>query len=283
MLFRSDASSLVTYLDCGKNLMDELMPWATYEAGKPMEEAKPRMTLDDVYALADKGKALTWADLLAFEGRGYGSGLLIGRFPINNDYCLEAFGGELDGSPWRVQLLKADENGEFLAGRPGLYIDFFTQDIDTFLSGAQTQSITVTSGGVTIEPYSIMRFSETWTEYGQVAADGMPIELELAEHTEEIPALRLDGELRIWVPTDTSFLAFYMLDPQDNEPLMAEELCNAHVESAYVETVTAPRGLSSGRYLCYFRFVRACNFNSAKEQFDTLGDDCYFWLEIPER
>lgn len=31
----SDANSLVTYLDCGKNLMDELMPWALLRAGEP--------------------------------------------------------------------------------------------------------------------------------------------------------------------------------------------------------------------------------------------------------
>lgn len=142
--------------------------------------------------------------------------------------------------------------------------------------------LTVTSGNVTVEPYPIMRFSEIWTEAGQLSADGLPIELELEEHAEEIPALRLDGDLRIWVPTGTSFLAFYLLDPESNEPLIAEVLCNVRVESAYEETVTAPKGLSPGRYLCYFGFVRACIF-SEDGRFDRLGDDCYFWLEIPER
>ena len=40
----SDANSLVTYLDCGLNLLDELMPWATYEAGMPIESG---LTVDD--------------------------------------------------------------------------------------------------------------------------------------------------------------------------------------------------------------------------------------------
>ena len=188
----SDANSLVTYLDCGKNLMDELMPWATYEAGKPIEEAKPRMTLNDVYALADKGLALTWSDLLAFEGEEIGSGQLIWRFPINDTYCLEAYDGELDGPPEHVLLLIADENGEFRPG-PGLYIDILTQDVYAYLSGAHTRSITVTSGGVTVEP-SLYLLNETiWTDYGWLVADGVPLAAAL-EDADKIPTLTLASD-----------------------------------------------------------------------------------------
>lgn len=278
----TDANAPVIYLECGENLMDELMAWATNEAGKPMEEAKPRMTLDDVYVLAAKGSALTWADLLAFEGTQYGSGVRAWRFPINNEYCLKAFDGDLDGSPMWVQLLKADENGEFVAGRPGLYIDIFTQDIDAFLSGAQTRSVIVTSGGVTVEPYPIARFAEYWTELGLMGTDGQMIEAELAEHAEEIPTLRLDGELRVRMPEGTSYLSLFVLDGQSNEPLMTKVLCSTTLEQALEMSVTELDDLASGRYLCYFGFVRACNFNE-DGHFDRYGDDCYFWLEIPER
>lgn len=182
----------VIYLDCGENLMDELMAWATYEAGKPIEEAKPRMTLNDVYALADKGLALTWSDLLAFEGEEIGSGQLIWRFPINDSFCLEAYDGELDGPPERVLLLIADENGEFRPG-PGLYIDILTQDVYAYLSGAHTRSITVTSGGVTVEP-SLYLLNETiWTDYGWLVADGVPLAAAL-EDADKIPTLTLASD-----------------------------------------------------------------------------------------
>ena len=186
------SQSMVISFDCGENLMDELMAWATYEAGKPIEEVKPRMTLDDVYTLADKGMSLTWTDLLAFEGEEIGSGQLIWRFPINDTYCLEAYDGELDGPPEHVLLLIADENGEFRAG-PGLYIDIFTQDIYAYLSGAHTRSITVTSGGVTVEP-SLYLLNETiWTDYGWLVADGIPLAAAL-EDADKIPTLTLASD-----------------------------------------------------------------------------------------
>ena len=187
----SSQSMLISF-DCGENLMDELMAWATYEAGKPIEEAKPRMTLNDVYALADKGLALTWSDLLAFEGEKIGSGQLIWRFPINDSFCLEAYDGELDGPPERVLLLIADENGEFRPG-PGLYIDILTQDVYAYLSGAHTRSITVTSGGVTVEP-SLYLLNETiWTDYGWLVADGVPLAAAL-EDADKIPTLTLASD-----------------------------------------------------------------------------------------
>ncbi len=267
----------VWYLDCGENLMDELMPWAL--ARQQKGTTTRRMTLDDVYALAAKGGTLTWADLRLFEGEDIGSGRYIYRYLIDDSLCLEARGGSLDGSPERVLLLKADENGEFRPAPP-FYIDIFAEDIDSFLSDAQTRSVIVTSGGVTIEPYPIARFAEIWTEYGQIVADGLPIELELAEHAEEIPTLRLDGELRVWMPEGTSGLSLFVLDGQSNEPLMTKVLCNTTLEQALEISVTELNELAPGRYLCYFGFVRACNFNE-NGHFDRLGDDCYFWLEIP--
>ncbi len=190
----SSQSMLISF-DCGENLMDELMAWATYEAGKPIEEAKPRMTLNDVYALSDKGLSLTWADLLAFEGEEIGSGQLIWRFPINDTYCLEAYDGELDGPPEHVLLLIADENGEFRPG-PGLYIDIFTQDIYAYLSGAHTRSITVTSGGETIEPSLYLLNEKIWTDYGWLVADGIPLAAAL-EDAEQIPTLTLASDFII--------------------------------------------------------------------------------------
>lgn len=153
-----------------------------------------------------------------------------------------------------------------------------------FREADRAHLLSVTSGGVTIVPYSIMRFSETWTEYGQVAADGIPIELEFAEHAEEIPALRLDGELRVQMPEDTSALTFYLLDGLNGNQLISETLYNGkRLESPVVARVSRLEGLAPGKYLCYFDFLRACISNETEGLFDRLGDNCYFWLEIPEQ
>ena len=48
-------------------------------------------------------------------------------------------------------------------------------------------------------------------------------------------------------------------------------------------TISVSDALAPGKYLCYLGFVRACVSNEAEGQFDRLGEDCCFWLEIPER
>jgi hypothetical protein len=153
-----------------------------------------------------------------------------------------------------------------------------------FREADRARLLSVTSGGVTVEPYPIARFAEIWTEDGQMAADGLPIELELAEHAEEIPALRLDGELRVQMPEDTSELTFYLLDGLNGNQLISETLYNGkRLESPVVARVSQLDGLAPGKYLCYFVFLRACISNETEGLFDRLGDNCYFWLEIPKR
>lgn len=144
--------------------------------------------------------------------------------------------------------------------------------------------LSVTSGNVTIEPYRIVRFSEIWTENGQLSADGVPVESELEEHASEIPSLLLNGELRVQMPEDTSALTFYLLDGLNGNQLISETLYNGkRLESPFVTRVSQLDGLAPGKYLCYFYFLRACISNETEGLFDRLGDNCYFWLEIPKR
>ena len=96
-------------------------------------EGKPRMTLDDVRTLAQKGEALTWEDLLQYDGEDVGSGQYICHFPIDGQYLLSVSGGKQTGTPQKVMLLRADENGAFRSG-PGFSIDIRTDDVNGFLS-----------------------------------------------------------------------------------------------------------------------------------------------------
>jgi hypothetical protein len=128
------------------------------------------MTPDDVAALAEKGKDLTWADLMAYEGQEIGSGRLIWRFPIDDDSCLEAYDGDLRDKPERVLLLTADENGAFRAGPAFLSISF-RRMFPTSLSCA-SRAVTVSSGGAAVEARLYLLYEKTWTEHDWLFADG---------------------------------------------------------------------------------------------------------------
>ncbi len=161
----------------------------------PGSAALRRMTPDDVAALAEKGKDLTWADLMAYEGQEIGSGRLIWRFPIDDDSCLEAYDGDLRDKPERVLLLTADENGAFRAG-PGLSVDLFSQDVSDFLSRARSRAVTVSSGGAAVEARLYLLYEKTWTEHDWLFADGPPLALAL-EEPERIPTLTLADDFAV--------------------------------------------------------------------------------------
>ena len=131
--------------------------------------------------------------------------------------------------------------------------------------------LSVTSGNITVDPYPILHSGET-------------IVLALEEHANEIPTLRMDGELRVRMPANTITLVFYLLDGKTGEQLKSETLYNeTRQQSSIVSNNSQLDGLAPGKYLCYFYFVQACVVNDGEGLFDRLGDDCYFWLEIPER
>ncbi len=160
--------------------------------------ASPRqMTMEDVRALAAKGDALTWDDLLCFEGTDYGSGMYIYRFPIDANYCLEASDGKLTGAPSSVKLVAADRDGTFRAA-PGLYIDIRREDVDAFLSRPPGPYLTVTSAGQSAAAVPHMLHARTWSDelHLWIAADGVPIQ-ELLERPDQIPTLTLADDFAL--------------------------------------------------------------------------------------
>ena len=394
------SQSMVVSFDCGKNLMDDLMTWATYEAGKPIKSgltADDDIRIEQMFSELDEANqnggsaplSLTrWADqdpggvvrlceLIGqyAETHRLDCGQIEKLLPLIHDLDganAEAFAALLSKlhrlypAPFDIALARyADQSGDnrpndlLSFAEPGfsldqelvvlnqIYVDlasvvhlqwgeryeqiaprvadmqlhfcsselpdgvvwlvngsspvwavyiplesgkaavYFAEDgvpVALWHGDNERPMLGVTSGKVTIEPYPIMRFSETWTEYGQMAVDGLPIELELEEHANDIPTLRLDGELRVQMPEDTSALTFYLLDGLNGNQLISETLYNGkRLESPVVTRVSQLDGLAPGKYLCYFVCLRACISNETEGLFDRLGDNCYFWLEIPER
>ena len=162
------------------------------------ENAVRRMTIEDVNKLAAKGTALTWDDLLGFEGEDVGSGLYIYRFPIarlEKQFCLEASDAKLSGKPARVRLLAADADGVF-------HDMYDIRDPSLGISGLPVYKddsmLIVESGGQAVAPYPIFLYGQTWfaEANGWLSADGIPVELAIREHADEIPTLTLkDGDL----------------------------------------------------------------------------------------
>ncbi len=157
----------------------------------------PRMTLDDVLALSEKGMELTWEDLLQFESEDIGSGLYIYRFPIDENYCLEVSDGKLTGTPMRALLLPADGSGMF-SSASGLGIDIRTEDVTVFLARSRGPYLTVLSGGQSAAAATMMLHERLWSDAlgNWIAGDGYPVE-SLLERPEQIPTLTLADDFAL--------------------------------------------------------------------------------------
>ncbi|MBR3239724.1 MAG: hypothetical protein IKH34_07865 [Oscillospiraceae bacterium] len=381
------SQSMVVSFDCGKNLMDELMAWATYEAGKPVETgltADDEIRIEQMFSELDEANqnsgsvplSLTrWADqdpggvvrlceLIGqyAETHRLDCGQIEKLLPLIHDLDganAEAFAALLSKlhrlypAPFDIALARyEDQSGD---NRPNdllsfaesgfsldqelvvlnqIYVDlasvvhlqwgeqyeqiaprvadmqlhFFSSELPDsvvwIVDGAspvwavivplergaaavyfaengvpvalwqgenERPKLSVTSGNITVDPYPILHSGET-------------IVLALEEHADEIPTLRMAGELRVRMPENTITLVFYLLDGKTGEQLKSETLYNeTRQQSSIVSDISLLDGLAPGKYLCYFYFVQACIVNEGEGLFDRLGDDCYFWLEIPER
>lgn len=72
------------------------------------DETLPRLTLDDVIRLAERGEALTWADFDGYDHIDTGSGLYIRVYPIDEIFSLWIGGGSTEESPMYIYLALAD-------------------------------------------------------------------------------------------------------------------------------------------------------------------------------
>ena len=234
------------------------------------ETAEPRrMTLDDVLELSARGEALTWEALLQFEGEDVGSGLYIYRFPINEDYCLEASDGKLSGTPTRVLLVAAADDGTFSAS-PGRCVDIRTEDVAAFLARPRGPFLTVTSAGQSAAAAVHVLHERFWADdlHSWISGDGAPVP-SLLERPERIPTLTLadDFELtfgggavrksplvvyddQLTVLTDGYYgdTALYWLAP-------GTYYCGVEVYGPLGRYIEAEDAYEESVYLCVFRLV----------------------------
>ena len=139
-------------------------------------EGKPRMTLDDVRTLAQKGEALTWEDLLVYDCEDVGSGY-IRHFPIDEQYLLSVSDGKRTGTPQK---------------------DIRTDDVEAFLSRPSGPFLTVTSGGQSAAAVTLLLHERDWADDARkwIAGDAAPVQ-ELLERPEQIPTLTLADDFTL--------------------------------------------------------------------------------------
>ncbi|QUO38523.1 hypothetical protein KFE19_03140 [Dysosmobacter sp. Marseille-Q4140] len=73
----------------GIRALMELLEWPESDSDSPAgESGKPRLTLEDVRTLSEKGESLSWEDFELYDSREVGSGLYIRVYPIDKTFSV---------------------------------------------------------------------------------------------------------------------------------------------------------------------------------------------------
>lgn len=73
----------------GIRALMELLEWPESDSDSPAgESGKPRLTLEDVQTLSEKGERLSWEDFELYDSREVGSGLYIRVYPIDKTFSV---------------------------------------------------------------------------------------------------------------------------------------------------------------------------------------------------
>ena len=135
----------------------------------------------------------------------------------------------------------------------------------------QASPLTVSSenGAMYIVPYTMLRFSETWTEQGWLAADGVP--LETVQIVSAVPQLRLgaDGLTYAYGPGTARVGGLRVYTPDLSELLLTD---------ADNAALTA---LEPGLYYCVQTVVQTGRYIESEGRSETTGLDCIFRLIVP--
>ena len=133
--------------------------------------------------------------------------------------------------------------------------------------------LTVSCGGVSVEPYTAGRWAETWTGDGWLAADGEPVEASIREHGDEIPVLILDGELTLTLGKGAS-RSNPMLRVFDIDLNLLVRRDDKSFEALYE--------LPPGDYWCSMVVTQRGDYVPSENRYESFGYDCVFRLWIRE-
>ena len=124
-------------------------------AGYQRADALPRLTLDDVVMLSQKGDALSWSDFEQYQGREVGSGLYIMRYEIDELFDV-LVGGVPDETPMYIELRVHNEAED--------HIDIRTGGVSAFIEAHRNDALKVDKLSAALNKL----------EYQPFTCDGLP-------------------------------------------------------------------------------------------------------------
>ncbi len=134
--------------------------------------------------------------------------------------------------------------------------------------------LTVSCGGETVVPYPAFLWAETWTEFGWLNADGIPLEFTVQEHWEEIPVLTPEGADELSVSPGHGVQYSGRMDVYDEN---MDRLFRQWEEDPAVLASLEP-----GTYLCALRVTVTGDYIASEDRHERTGYQCLFRLLIPE-
>ncbi len=135
--------------------------------------------------------------------------------------------------------------------------------------------LTLSCGGVSVEPYAAFRWAETWMEeFGcWLAADGVPLDWEIREHMDEIPVLILDRELTLTLGAGAR-RSSPLLRVFDMDLNLLVRLDEKSLDALYE--------LPPGDYWCTLGIAQRGEYIPSEDRYESFGYDCVFRLWVRE-
>lgn len=174
----------------------------------------------------------------------------------------------------RLILIRADRLSPWQITDSEWFADVqAVQEEDRLLAQALESAwkLRISSGGETIDPYEMMRFAETWTGDGWLAADGVPAG-EALEYEDDIPTIRLGSDgLSFTFAPDVAQARELRVYAKDFSEILLMNAGNAELAA-----------LAPGEYYCVLTVAQNGRYIESEGRCEVFGTDCIFRLVVPE-
>ena len=174
----------------------------------------------------------------------------------------------------RLILIRADRLSPWQITDSEWFADVqAVQEEDRLLAQAQESAwkLMISSGGETVTPYEMMRYAETWTGDGWLAADGVPAG-EALEYEDEIPTIRLGSDgLSFTFAPDVAQARELRVYAKDFSEILLMNAGNAELAA-----------LAPGEYYCVLTVSQSGRYIESEGCSEVFGTDCIFRLVVPE-
>ena len=195
------------------------------------------------------------------------------RAEVSLSLSLRSYEGPLEAGTYRVCVpYTLRQSGQPVWDRAA-FAEFELREGSSSAASGEAL-LTVSWGGKTVVPYPALLWAETWTGFGWLNADAIPLELTVQEHWEEIPVLTPEGADELSVSPGHGVQYSGRMDVYDEN---VDRLFRQGEEDPDVLTTLEP-----GTYLCALRVTVTGDYSASEDRHERTGYQCLFRLVIPE-